>query len=49
MSSGIDLSINLDLNECPFYHSCTLPKLQSCKFPECKYCPDYINKLERIK
>ena len=50
MISGADLSIVLNLLECPFYPTCSLPKLQFlCKIPECKNCPEYIIKLEKLK
>ncbi len=49
MSGDIDLAIGLNLLECPFFTSCTLPKIEFlCKIPECKNCPDYICKVERI-
>ncbi|MCK4287130.1 MAG: hypothetical protein KAX18_13055 [Candidatus Lokiarchaeota archaeon] len=50
MSSGTKLIIDLKLLECPFFPSCNLPKIQFlCKIPECRNCPDYIVKLEKIK
>lgn len=49
MSSDVDLAIELNLLECPFLTSCALPKIQFlCKIPECKNCPDYIYKVEKI-
>lgn len=49
MSSDFKLVIDLNLIECPFLPLCPLPKIQFlCKIPECKNCPDYIAKLQRI-
>ncbi|MFX1301820.1 MAG: hypothetical protein ACFFBV_02500 [Promethearchaeota archaeon] len=49
MSNDVDLAIELNLLECPFLTSCVLPKIQFlCKIPECKNCPDYNHKVERI-
>ncbi|MBY8985831.1 MAG: hypothetical protein KGD65_12225 [Candidatus Lokiarchaeota archaeon] len=50
MSSGTKIIIDLNLLECPFLPSCNLPKIQFlCKNLQCKNCPDYIIKLEKIK
>jgi hypothetical protein len=50
MSIDTQLAFDLNLVECPFFPSCGLPKIQFlCKFPECKNCPDYITKLEKIR
>lgn len=50
MSSGADLSITLNLHECPFYTTCSLPKIGFlCKNPECKECTEYRSKLDKIK
>ncbi len=50
MAIDVDLTIDLNLTECPFYLSCTLPKIQFlCKIPECKNCPDYISSLQKIR
>ncbi|MFW9819563.1 MAG: hypothetical protein ACFFE5_08130 [Candidatus Thorarchaeota archaeon] len=50
MISEIELKINLNLNECPFFVSCALPKIQFlCKIPECKNCPDYVSKLQKMR
>ncbi|KKK46134.1 MAG: hypothetical protein Lokiarch_04020 [Candidatus Lokiarchaeum sp. GC14_75] len=49
MISDTDLTIVLNLYECPFYSTCNLPKIQFCKVPECKNCPDYCSKWEKIK
>lgn len=49
MSNDIDLAVELNLLECPFLTSCNLPKIEFlCKIPECKNCPDYESKVERI-
>ena len=48
MVSDGELTINLI--ECPFLTSCRLPKIHFlCKIPECKNCPDYTSKLDKIK
>ncbi|MFX1378100.1 MAG: hypothetical protein ACFFA4_03330 [Promethearchaeota archaeon] len=50
MSSEGEFLIKLQLIECPFFPSCRLPKIQFlCKIPECKNCPDYISKLQKIR
>ncbi len=50
MISDTELSIDLNLSECPFFLSCGLPKIQFlCKVPECKNCPDYTSKLQKIR
>lgn len=50
MISNIEINIDLNLEECPFFLSCTLPKIQFlCKIPECKNCPEYISKLQKIR
>ncbi|MFX0080300.1 MAG: hypothetical protein ACFE94_00955 [Candidatus Hodarchaeota archaeon] len=50
MSSDADLSIVLNLLECPFYSSCSLPKINFlCKIPECKSCSEYNAKLIKIQ
>ncbi|MHA2009374.1 MAG: hypothetical protein ACXABO_20100 [Promethearchaeota archaeon] len=50
MSSGTSLASVLNLLGCPFFSTCNLPKIQFlCKIPECKNCPDYTIKLEKIK
>lgn len=50
MISDVESTINLNLIECPFLTSCILPKIHFlCKIPECKNCPDYTYKLDKIK
>jgi hypothetical protein len=50
MSSGTNLIIDFNLMGCPFFSMCNLPKIQFlCKIPECKNCPDYTLKLEKIR
>jgi len=50
MSSDVDLTIVLNLLECPFYSACSLPKINFlCIIPECKTCTEYFTKLEKIK
>ncbi|MFX1503736.1 MAG: hypothetical protein ACFFDH_22435 [Promethearchaeota archaeon] len=50
MSSDAKLAFKLNLVECPFFPSCYLPKIQFlCRIPDCKNCPDYISKLEKIR
>ncbi|MFX0003364.1 MAG: hypothetical protein ACFE9C_15915 [Candidatus Hodarchaeota archaeon] len=50
MSSDLELVTDINLIECPFLPSCALPKIKFlCKIPECKNCPDYLTKLQRIK
>ncbi|MFX1420673.1 MAG: hypothetical protein ACFE9N_17380 [Promethearchaeota archaeon] len=50
MSGEIELPITLNLIECPLFPLCTLPKIQFlCKIPNCKNCPDYISKSEKIR
>jgi hypothetical protein len=43
---------NLEMNilSCPFSHKCNLPKIENlCNFPEFKICPDYQQKLHKLK
>ena len=50
MSSDVDFTVVLNLLECPFYSTCSLPKISFlCKIPECKNCSEYSAKLEKIK
>ena len=50
MISDIEIKNDLNLEECPFFLSCALPKIQFlCKIPECKNCPEYISKLQKIR
>lgn len=50
MSIDVDLTIALNLLECPFHSACSLPKINFlCKIPECKNCSEYITKLDKIK
>ncbi|MFW9999432.1 MAG: hypothetical protein ACFE9Q_02885 [Candidatus Hodarchaeota archaeon] len=50
MISDSNLVFDLHIIECPFFPSCELPKIQFlCKIPNCRNCPDYISKLEKIK
>ena len=50
MSSDVKLTLDLNLDECPFISPCKLPKIHFlCKIPDCKNCPDYIYKLGKIK
>ncbi|MFX0029578.1 MAG: hypothetical protein ACFE8B_10230 [Candidatus Hermodarchaeota archaeon] len=49
MSSDTELSRILTLFECPFYPTCSLPKITFlCKIPECRNCSEYDSKLVRI-
>ena len=50
MISDFELRIDLNLDECPFFLSCALPKIQFlCKIPECKNCPEYLSKVQKIR
>jgi hypothetical protein len=50
MISNLELRIDLNLDECPFFLSCALPKIQFlCKIPECKNCPEYLSKVQKIR
>ena len=50
MSSNAGFDLKINLITCPFYQTCSLPKIQFlCKNPDCKNCPDYSLKLEHIK
>lgn len=50
MSIDLKLTIDAELIECPFLSICGLPKIQFlCKIPNCRNCPDYTSKLEKIK
>lgn len=47
-----ELNYNLERNilSCPFLHNCNLPKIENlCVFPEFKICPDYQQKLYKLK
>ena len=47
-----DSEINLEdcLLACPFCSLCVLPQNPiSCNFPEYKICPEYSQKLEKLK
>lgn len=50
ISNDVELALDLNLGECPFFSSCILPKIHFlCKIPDCKNCPDYIYKLGKMK
>ncbi|TXT64015.1 MAG: hypothetical protein BAJALOKI1v1_630018 [Promethearchaeota archaeon] len=35
---------------CPFTDRCDLPQVETiCRFPECKVCPEYQQKLKAMK
>ncbi|MEJ2250263.1 MAG: hypothetical protein P8Y70_10435 [Candidatus Lokiarchaeota archaeon] len=38
-----------ELFDCPFMGSCVLPKHPTCNFPDYKQCPEYSNKVRKIK
>ena len=49
---GIDTSFNITekLLACPFAEICHLPHHSFiCRNPECKTCPDYIEKVKQLK
>jgi hypothetical protein len=49
MSSDLGLAYYLISLDCPFFPLCTLPKIKFlCKIPECKNCPDYNFKLDKL-
>ena len=50
ISSDVELALDLNLDECPFFSLCILPKIHFlCKIPDCKNCPNYIYKLGKMK
>lgn len=50
MSSESNFSLENLLLYCPFSQSCNLPKMESlCHIPYYKLCPDYQNKLKKLK
>lgn len=50
MSSKEDLDVRFSFLTCPFFQTCSLPKIPFlCKVPQCKNCPDYSLKLNQIK
>ena len=49
---GIESSLDIakSLMACPFDHVCPLPKHDFlCRIPECKECPDYKEKVKKLK
>ena len=50
MMSRTKNKIGFAIFECPFVHSCVLPKNQGiCRIPECKICSEYIIRLKKLK
>ena len=50
MTSELKFKLENMLLFCPFSQSCNLPKMESlCHFPDYKLCPDYQNKLRKLK
>ncbi|MFX1337278.1 MAG: hypothetical protein ACFFDK_01570 [Promethearchaeota archaeon] len=50
MSSELNFSPENTLLFCPFSQSCILPKMEClCHFPSYKLCPDYQDKLKKLK
>ncbi len=50
MSLQLDFLSKLKIFICPFEYTCVLPKKHFlCKIPECKTCPNYCEKLKKLK
>lgn len=50
MISETNYNLERDILTCPFSYKCNLPKIENlCVFPEFKICPDYQEKLYKLK